>query len=255
MNIPILAYHSIAQQPADWIAPFTLTPEAFAGHLDAIASSGATILPVSELADACGGALPQRVAVLTFDDGFADFYEAAEPMMAVRGFPSTLYVATAYAESQRGPGGEVMLGFEQLAELARRGVELGAHSHDHLELDTVPLPVAEHQIAHSKALIEQALGKRVRSFAYPYGYSSTPVRRLVQAAGFDSACGVGNAFSHPHDDRYRLARLLVRSTTSAAEIEAWICGRGAPTAVRRERARTRVWRLYRRLGVRTGVRR
>jgi hypothetical protein len=86
----------------------------------------------------------------------------------------------------------------------------------------------------------------VPSFAYPNGYSSAAVRRLVRAAGYRSACSVKNAFSSLEDDRFSLARLTVRSTTTRTELEEWLDGRGAPPAPQREHARTRMWRLYRR---------
>ncbi|HZE04439.1 MAG TPA: polysaccharide deacetylase family protein [Solirubrobacteraceae bacterium] len=256
-HIPILCYHSLATAAEDWIAPFTVTPRVFEAHLDAIGAAGATTMTVSALADALGDptvGLPPRPVLVTFDDGFADFAGAAHPALAARGMAATLYVTTGYVETGRGPGGDPMLDWPAVLGLRDAGVEMGAHSHTHPQLDTLSRERARYEIELCKAVLEERLGSRVRSFAYPHGYSSAGVRRLVREAGYDSACAVGNALSHPHDDVMRLARIMVRATTTADDVAAWMEGFGAPVAPRHERMRTRAWRAYRRAGVRTGLR-
>jgi peptidoglycan/xylan/chitin deacetylase (PgdA/CDA1 family) len=257
LRIPILAYHSISEDPADWIAPFTVAPQVFDSHLDAITNAGARAMTISELIDALAGGparLPERPVLVTFDDGFADFAAVAQPAMAAREIHATLYVATGYVESASGPAGDSMLDWPAVVDLSTRGVEVGAHSHSHPQLDVLTTSQASYEIGRSKALLEDHLGVPVRSFAYPHGYSSPGVRRLVREAGFDCACAVGNAFSRPGEDVFRLSRILVRSTTTAGQVGEWIRGIGLPLAPRRERARTAAWRLFRHAGVWTGVR-
>jgi peptidoglycan/xylan/chitin deacetylase (PgdA/CDA1 family) len=139
-----------------------------------------------------------------------------------------------------------MLDWSLLRDVAEAGTEIGAHSHTHPHLDTLSPAHAQDEVVRPKRLLEDELQREVPSFAYPNGYSSASVRRLVRDAGYRSACSVKNAFSSPGDDRFSLARLTVRSTTSLTEIEEWLGGRGAPPAPQRELARTRGWRLYRR---------
>ena len=103
-----------------------------------------------------------------------------------------------------------MLSWSALGDLEKAGFEVGAHGHQHHQLDLLSIAEVTRDIALCKTLLEERLGHGVATFAYPHGYYTPRVREAVRAAGFDSACGVKNAFSHPFDDRLSLARLTVR---------------------------------------------
>jgi peptidoglycan/xylan/chitin deacetylase (PgdA/CDA1 family) len=139
-----------------------------------------------------------------------------------------------------------MLEWAQLPALPRDRVEVGAHSCSHPHLDTLRERRAREEVTRSKALLEDALEREVATFAYPHGYSGRRVRRLVREAGYRSACGVKETLSAPGDDRYALARLMVRATTPAGAVGEWLDRRGAPPPRRREQPRTALWRAYRR---------
>jgi len=252
--VPILIYHSISRAPMPLIADFAVDEATFAAHLDAVAQRGLRCLTVSGLLDAVDAgdeALVERAALITFDDGFADFRAAALPALRERGLASTLYVATGLLRG--GPQPPVhdgiapyMLELAELRELAGAGVELGAHSHTHPHMDTLGTRRARYEIERSRALVEDAAGAPVATFAYPHGYSGPRIRRLVREAGYRGACGVKNALSSTTDDRFALARLLVRADTTAQEVGRWLDRTGAPPPPRRDSARTIGWRAYRR---------
>ena len=231
---------------------FTVSPDVFGRQLDAIVDAGLTALTVPQyIAARAALAVPDRVVVITFDDGYADFYENALPALNERSLASTLYVPTGFLEGnpslrvdRRPP--DRMLSWEQLRDVAAAGVEIGAHSHSHFHLDTLSRRSARWEIETCKALLEDALQSTVPSFAYPNGHSSAAVRRLVIDAGYDSACGVRNALSWEHDDRFRLARLTVRSTTDETTFRAWLESSCARVALRHELLKTRAFRAYRR---------
>ena len=247
--VPILLYHSVSNDPDPWIRRFAVATGAFSWHLDLIAVHGATTLTVSAFVDALSGAaeLPERPVLITFDDGFADFGATALPALREREMVATLYPATDFV-GRRSPGGAPMLGWDDLCELAvSDDVEVGGHTVTHPQLDAIPPARARLEIAQCKATLEDRLGPSIRTFAYPHGYSSAAVRAIVREEGYDSACAVKNAFSSVDDDRFALARLTVRADTPIAEIDAWLAGREARLAPRRERARTRAGRIARRV--------
>jgi len=253
VRIPILSYHTITADPRPGIAPLAVTPDQFERHLDLVVAGGFTALTVSDLTarlDA-GEALPPRTLVLTFDDGYEDNLTVAAPMLEARKLAATVYVTTGVLpgspQPARGPAPGRMLEWDRLAELEAAGIEVGAHSHTHPQLDLLPRAEAASEIRRCKGLLEDSLGHAVDSFAYPHGYATPWVREEVRRCGFRSACGVRNAFSHEEDSRWMAARLTVRATTTAAQVQCWLDGSGAPLAGRLEHLRTRAWRATRRV--------
>jgi peptidoglycan/xylan/chitin deacetylase (PgdA/CDA1 family) len=251
--VPILLYHSVSSAPPPVIRHFAVDERTFSEHLDLVAARGLASLTVTAFVEAVerGDArLLERAVVITFDDGFADF-ETALATLGERGLSATLFVATGLLRGAprpvHAPGlSDHMLHWDRLRELAAGGIEIGAHSHSHPQLDTLTPRRARQEITLSRRLLQEAIGAEVETFAYPNGYSSARVRRLVRAEGFRAACGVKDTFSSEHDDRFALARLMIRSSTRTEEVERWLDRSAAPPPRSRERARTRAWRAYRR---------
>jgi peptidoglycan/xylan/chitin deacetylase (PgdA/CDA1 family) len=244
--IPILLYHAVTDRPSDFIAPYTVSPATFRRHLAAVAATGATTLTVSGLLAAlAGGTLPERPVLVTFDDGYLDTLTAAAPALAEHGMTSTVYVTTGVVGATS-PGGDVMLSWPQVGELAALDHEIGAHSHTHPQLDTLSVAAMQREIEGSRARLQAGTGLPIDSFAYPHGYSDARVRRAVRKAGFSSACSVKNALSSPSDPPFTLSRLMVMATTTDDELVGWLAGRGVPLGRDDERLLTRGWRWWRR---------
>src|SRR5207245_7173439 len=84
----ILTYHSISEGRS----PLCTSPGLFAWQMEWLKARGQHVIPLAELASALRGeqVFPPRSIVLTFDDGFRDFREAAYPVLMRCGFPSTV---------------------------------------------------------------------------------------------------------------------------------------------------------------------
>ncbi|GAA2947187.1 MULTISPECIES: polysaccharide deacetylase family protein [Streptomyces] len=248
--IPVFLYHAVVDDPPGWIAEFTVTPRQFADHLDAIADSGRTPVTISAIADHLAGRapLPPRPVLLTFDDGFADLPGPTAETLAGRGLPATAYLTTGAIT----PGGRSllppapMMTLDRAAELERSGMEIGSHTVTHAQLDTLSGKDLAYELRTSKAVLEDALGHEVRHLAYPHGYNSPRVRAMSARAGYETATAVRHALSSGHDERYRIARLIVRRTHTVADVQGWLAGAGARVAPYRDGPKTIAWRWYRR---------
>ncbi len=258
-KVPILMYHSISDIANPRFRQFTVSPTLFAEQMAYLRQHAYTPITVTQFMRALfpgETALPDRPVVLTFDDGFADFFKDALPVLKRYNFTATLYVSTAFVDGtsrwlqREGEARHLMLTWEELAEISMSGIECGAHSHSHPQLDTLPCSVARDEILQSKRLLESHLGREIFSFAYPYGYHTARVRQLVREAGYTSACAVRHAMSSVTDDPFSLARLMVHADTTINKFAALLTGRSSSlaTAVYKiyARARTPGWQLFRR---------
>ncbi|MGW8361651.1 polysaccharide deacetylase family protein [Streptomyces wedmorensis] len=249
-RIPVLLYHAVTDDPPDWIAEFTVTPKEFASQLDAIVASGRTAITVGALAAhlATGTPLPPRPVVLTFDDGFADLVGPTAEALAARDLPSTAYLTTGAITPGRPcllPPAP-MMNLSQAPRLEQYGMEIGAHTVTHPQLDTLTPGLLRRELREAKAVLEDVLGHEVRHLAYPHGYNSPAVRRAVAAAGYTSAVAVRHALSSESDEIYRIARLILRRGHTVADVEQWMEGRGAKAAPYPDSLPTVGWRMYRR---------
>ncbi len=250
--IPILLYHSVSVNPPSWVAPFSVSPVTFAAHLDEIVSSGRQPLTVSQYVDGLTGRedLPSRPVLITVDDGFADFGTYALPALTERSLPSTLYVTTGALSDQKQEAvlpPAPMLASTDLIGLEAAGVEIGAHTHTHRQLDLLPWRMVADEAARSSSILSTVLGHRIRSFAYPHGYWSGSVRRLVGQAGFDSSCTVGETLACDRDHPLALPRLTVRSDTDVTTVRAWLDASASHVLSNRRRVLAFGWRQYRRV--------
>ena len=141
-----------------------------------------------------------------------------------------------------------MVSWDQVTEINAQGIECGAHSHSHRQLDTLPRAMVREEIVQSKQILEDHLGLKINSFAYPFGYSSPMVRQLVRDAGFTSACAVKHTLSSSTSDPFALARLMVQADTSVHALAISLeSGRSASLITTMyQRARTPVWQVARR---------
>ena len=240
--VPVLLYHSVCDRPRAGLERWTLSRAEFAAHADAIAADGRVPLRISELA-AClrSGSIPERAVAITFDDGFADNFEAVGELVQ-RNLTSTVYVTAGNV------GAEGMLSASLLAELAALpSVEVGSHGLRHLRLDEVGDRELTAEVGLSKAQVEEMTQVAVRSFAYPHGSYDRRTREAVSRMGYRSAAAVKNALSHSRDDPFAIARWTVSAGTPPTRIMEILNGDGVRLAWAHERMRTRAYRTARRL--------
>lgn len=121
----------------------------------------------------------------------------------------------------------VRMNVEELQELARSGMSIGAHTMSHPVLAQCSEEEARREINESKAELERVLGQTVWAFAYPFGNPATMGDRevtLAHEAGFE--CGFVNVGGGTVDpaQRFALTRTHITADMSLAEFEAHLSG-------------------------------
>ena len=253
-TVPVLLYHSVSAEPTGLMRRYTLSPGMFREHVAWIVENGLDTMTVSDHAMALRGEKPwpRRPLVVSFDDGYADFLVEAAPVLAEHGIASTLYVTTRpIGRTRRGTmAGRAMLTWSELRELPALGVEIGGHSHDHAQLDLLAGDRVAEQVRTCKRALEDHLQLQVPSFAYPHGYNSAGTRRAVRSADYTSACGVGNALSHPRDDLWSISRIMLEHDDGVDRLRRACVDSADPLAAPGDTLPGRGWRIARRVRVR-----
>src|SRR5690348_12483226 len=215
-STPVLMYHSVGRPLDQRFRPWVVPPSLLAEHLAALAESGYELVGLAEWAHRKE---ERKCAVLTFDDGYADFIENALPVLTAHRARATEYVVTAYvgdkarwlpfADEQNRP----LMSWEDLQLITESGIEIGSHGHRHLELDAVSSSIAKSDVVRSLTVLRQN-GFSPESFCYPFGYASRRTRDIVARAGFSTACIVGRGLTEPGRDLLRVRRLAIDDRTS-----------------------------------------
>jgi peptidoglycan/xylan/chitin deacetylase (PgdA/CDA1 family) len=141
--------------------------------------------------------------VLTFDDGYADFFTTAVPILQSHGFTATTFVIT----GRMGWGGYMTP--SQIVAADGMGFTIGAHTVDHVALAAQAPARASWEIKQSKQTLEALLGHPVLDFAYPYG--SFNLYDMAQAKGvaFETAVSTLPGAWHAAAQLFELSRVRI----------------------------------------------
>lgn len=207
LKIPILMYHYVeyVADPGDKIRiSLNIPPSVFENQVKTLQDAGYTFLTASEFDDIIGGKMkvPQKPVLLTFDDGYRDFYTDAYPILKKYNVKATQYVIAGFLDRPN------HLLTSQLKEIADdRLVEIGAHTMDHVWLRGLDKKTVTYQVEQSKKDLESITGLPVTSFAYPYGAFDQQAIDIVSSAGFRDAVTTVPGVLASEDNKYFLYRL------------------------------------------------
>lgn len=98
----ILCYHGVSMNDEHEWGSLYISAEMLRRRMEFVARARYNVLPLSEaLTRLQNGTLPDRAVVITFDDGFHDFFSVAFPIVESFGYPVTLYLTTYYVNFNR----------------------------------------------------------------------------------------------------------------------------------------------------------
>ncbi|MBM7661646.1 peptidoglycan/xylan/chitin deacetylase (PgdA/CDA1 family) [Bacillus mesophilus] len=131
--------------------------------------------------------LSGKYVVITFDDGYADFYENAFPVLKEHHLPCIHYLATGFIDTDKVYWWDEdleenqLMTWKQVEELNKEEImSFGAHTVNHPDLDTIPEREMEEELIGGKTILEDRLKKAVIHFAYPRGRADERSIELVK---------------------------------------------------------------------------
>jgi peptidoglycan/xylan/chitin deacetylase (PgdA/CDA1 family) len=210
-------YHHVVNPPAGANAverDLSVPPAMFTQQLAYLRRAGFETITLLELAQHLthGAPLPEKPVILTFDDGYADNYTYAFPLLREYGYRATFFVLTDFVDQRR----PAYMSWTQIEEMARTGMEFGSHTRDHTDLRRRSYDYLVWQLLGSKQTLEAHLGRPMQVFCYPSGKYDAGVAEVLASAHYVVAVTVDSGSVHAGDGLLHLKRLRVRGGDSLA---------------------------------------
>lgn len=252
MNL-VLCYHHVS--PARTL--YNTTPEIFERHLEVLRSAGYAFVSHDEFLGLArrGFDSRARTALITFDDGHADNWFHARPLLTSLKLPAVLFAITDPRAINEGPirgaAEEPILDKSPEAEHVHtpmRWSEIKAwhdtgllsiqsHTHGHRPLerfagskDELRRTVSE-DLLLSRQVIQERTGSTPISLAWPWGHSNRTLRAAAAELGFPLQFSTVPGYNGPWAMQQRLHRVCLDGA-SAATVEAWALRSGAKRATK-----------------------
>ncbi len=207
-HVPILMYHHINDLPAsasELEQTWTVAPKNFAAQMRWLAQNGFHSITMAQLVAHLRDhqPLPAKPIIISFDDGWAEQFTSAFPILRQHGLIGTFFVYTNPIDRS------LYVSWAQLQEMTLAGMDIQAHSLSHPHLRTLPADMAYKEIAESKAVLEKRLGKPVIAFNYPFGEYNSAIIEMVRRAGYQSAVTLAAGYQQRADELFTLHRIRV----------------------------------------------
>ncbi len=211
VHVPILLYHyvEVNRDLKDTTrTKLSVTPYWFEKQLQFLKDNGYTAITFGQLYEAIShlAPLPPRPVILTFDDGYRDFYTDAWPLLKKYQVKATTFVVADFLDKPN------YMSTWQLAEIATDSAQLvtiGSHTLHHVALTAASKDKDIAEITQSKAVLEKEFHQPVTVFAYPYGSFNKDVVAKVKEAGYLMAASTLFGATEFSDNLFVLPRIRI----------------------------------------------
>lgn len=215
-EVPVLMYHRIADDGPAALADYRVSKADFDAQLRLLRRHGYHSISSTELTEtfARGKAFAGRPVLITFDDGYQDFADAAWPILKRNDFSAEVFIVTdkvggrsdwdsAYGETAP------LMDWPTIQALSAEGVVFGSHLATHRAVDVLSPNELLEEAYRSRRLLETKLGGEVRSLAAPFGAYDDRLPCVLRLCGYNAAFSTQDGRASMIDDPLHLPRIEV----------------------------------------------
>jgi peptidoglycan/xylan/chitin deacetylase (PgdA/CDA1 family) len=234
-RVPILMYHSVSDNLFGKSHPYyqiNTSPRVFARQMRWLRQNGYRTMDITDMwAAIVAGTDLSKTVVITFDDGYQDFYTSAFDVMKQCGFTATIYLATdRIQDTPVRIEGVDYLSWREVRELHSAGIRFGSHTVTHPDLRSLGPDQIDYEVGYSKEIIEQKLGAAVKSFAYPFAFPEEDkdfarfLADILENLGFENGVSTILGRASRKSNPFYLPRLPVNSWDDTSFLRAKLGG-------------------------------
>lgn len=244
--VSVLMYHSISDSPT----PLSLSTQLFQKHMDALKEHHFHVISMKNYIDFIenGKKVPDNAVLLTFDDGFEDFYTNTYPILKRIGYAATDFVIVKYADSPNPYDQYKRLTWPQMMEMQQHGMSFYSHTYNsHHKQNTTrygnPKPElanlifltkekrleteqeyenrVKNDLSRANELLASKLGEQPQVLAFPYGAYNDTVLKIGEALGIKVFFTIQEGLNDPQHSKVLSKRLNVGEPGTTVRTLLW----------------------------------
>lgn len=202
-GVVVLMYHDFGYSGN----PSIINPEVFDDQMNALYENDFNVISMEQYVDYMEGKidLPEKSVLITFDDGYLDFYEIAYPILQQYQFPATNFIVVKSSEVHN-PKHLPHMTWDQMREMKANGMSFYNHTYDsHKMIDQgdkrVPMLAnylegetsdeykarVREDLVKAHELLVRELGEQDNILAFPYGAFSDELLEVMKEIGINHA--------------------------------------------------------------------
>jgi peptidoglycan/xylan/chitin deacetylase (PgdA/CDA1 family) len=218
-RIPILMYHSISDEK-EKSHPYyhvNTSPAVFDAHMHYLHENNYSVINLQDLEKCLDTRDSSKFVVITFDDGFYDFFTNAFSILKKYNFSATVFLPTGFIHNERlSFRGKECMTWDEVRWLSNKGINFGSHTVTHPQLNNLSTEEIENEIKLSKNKIEDETGITVKSFSYPFAFPENKefgitLRMLLKKCGYTNGVTTKIGTANKGDDTFFQPRLPVNT--------------------------------------------
>jgi peptidoglycan/xylan/chitin deacetylase (PgdA/CDA1 family)/2-polyprenyl-3-methyl-5-hydroxy-6-metoxy-1,4-benzoquinol methylase len=219
-KVPILMYHSIADDGPLELAPYRVAPAAFREQLRYLRRHGYHSITLGDWADCLAEERPVagRPVIITFDDGYKDFFENAWPALERADFTATVFAVTEKVGGAADWDGLAepleLMDWDQLKAIAKGGITVASHTASHKDLSAISISDVRRECGRARIMLQETLGHEVDALAFPWGRSTAASREAAAQCGYRIGVRSWGGPSPLGDDPLNIARIEIEGGDS-----------------------------------------